>query len=938
MPLQPGTTLGGYQILRAIGAGGMGEVYLARDARLGREVAVKVLPEEVARDSDRLARFEREARLLASLNHPNIATLFGFETARPEAGATLAPGVRAPETAPVHLLVMELVAGDTLADRIARGPLRPEEALPIFLQIAEGLEAAHERGVVHRDLKPANVKVSPQGTVKILDFGLAKALVDEAASSSASFSHSPTLTLAATIRGEILGTAAYMAPEQARGQPVDRRADVWAFGACLFEALTAKRVFAGETVTDTLALVLQGTPDWDALPPRTPRPLVDLLRRCLEKSTKERLRDIGEARVTIGRLLADGWEREPVAAPQAASLSAVRGWRAIALAAALLAGGAALGWVAASRRPRDAPTDERPATRFTMSAPGGEAFTDITDVAISADGRHVVYRLGHDASHGVNDSQRTLYLRRLDAFDGDAEQIAGTEGAQYPFFSPDGEWVGFFLGPGGQRTLSKVHLERGTVVAITREPHPGYRASWSPTGEILLGNQRGLPSRVAADGSIAPLELDEPSGAAAVSYLHPHWLPDGRRALFTRLGAADEEPEIALIDLETESQKTILTGGGDARYVGATAEAAGNRGFLLYGYHGELRAVRFDLERGEAIGDPLPVVPQVRMDAFAGTFFAVSADGALVYLPGESDAARGTALLWIDRHGEPLEEIAMGSFAYPTLSRDGRRIAVVRYGEQAGLQVIDADAAPVRLAGGELRPEYPVWAPDGAAVYFGTGIPGAPVVHRVLADGALRRPEPIFTAEELLGGQHPGSISADGGELLIAQINSRPPQDMNIVAGSVEGGGALRDLVATEFDEHEPELSPRGGVLAYVSDRDGENRVYLTTYPEQSRHLPVTAGASFMPRWSSDGAELFFVEGGHLWSASVEVEPELRIRDRTRLFRMGHVDLTRGYDVAPDGRFLAVRAVGEAAEDRDVRGGRLHVVLGLLGELENAGR
>ncbi|HVS66860.1 MAG TPA: serine/threonine-protein kinase [Thermoanaerobaculia bacterium] len=425
MPLQPGSRLGHYQIVSSLGAGGMGEVYRAADTRLGREVAIKVLPESVAGHAERLARFEREARVLASLNHAGIATLHGFETEND-----------------VPFLVMELVEGETLAERIHRGPVPVESALPLFLQIAEALEVAHERGVVHRDLKPANVKVSPEGRVKVLDFGLAKALdplIEAGGSGAPALSLSPTLTLAATRRGEILGTASYMAPEQARGQPVDRRADVWAFGVRLFEALTGRGVFAGGTVTDTLARVLQSEPDWGDLPSRTPPALRDLLRRCLEKDARERLRDMGEARILIGRLLADPDSLTAPAAdaPATGSRRAVVAWSAAALAVGVAAGALLSG--ALARLGSEVATDRHP-VRFTVGDATGGPIAELSDFALSPDGSQLVYVVG-------TGEEGLLYRRSLAEFDAAAVPLAGTEGGQYPFFSPDGEWVGFSSGP-----------------------------------------------------------------------------------------------------------------------------------------------------------------------------------------------------------------------------------------------------------------------------------------------------------------------------------------------------------------------------------------------------------------------------------------------------------------------------------------------------------
>ena len=917
MALEAGTRLGTYEILTPLGAGGMGEVYRAKDTKLGREVAIKVLPEGFSDEPERLVRFEREAKVLASLNHNNIATLYGFES---EGDA--------------QFLVMELVPGETLADRIARGAIPVQQALPLFLQIAEGLESAHEKGIVHRDLKPANVKVSPEGKIKILDFGLAKALnpLEAVSGSGASgLSQSPTMTLAATMRGEVLGTAAYMSPEQARGQAVDRRADVWAFGICLFEALTGHTVFDGGTVTDTLAMLLQSEPDWDDLPPRAPQPLRDLLRRCLEKEPQERLRDVGEARILIGRLLADpkSLEAQAVAAPT--SRIVVAAWSAAALAVGALTA-SFFGW---QLRP---PAVEAPgAVRFTVADASGEVFTLLSGLALSPDGRDLVYALG-------SGEQSRLYHRPLESFDAETTLLEGTEGGQYPFFSPDGEWVGFFLGPGGQRTLSRVSLIDGSLVGITRQPHSGYRASWSSNGDLVLGNQRdGL--QILAAGSSALEFIVEPEGGELdieerrrgrlgeisgqeVAYLHPEWLPVGEAVLYTVMMANTLEARIALLDVPSGKVRTLIEGGSEARYAAS--------GHLVYGYRGDLRAVAFDIDRLEITGESRVVVSGVRMDPLGHTYFSLSRDGTLAYVPGGASEAGQRALVWLSPQGDELSVLAEGFFENPVISPDGRRVAAELRDEGVGQPVIltiDDDGPPVRVTYRETFASDPVWAVDSKDLFFGGGpTAGRATLHRITADGAVREARPVEGTEpENTGAQRPQSVSPDGREMLFRELDPET-RDWDVIALDLERG-ERRPLLASEFNETQARIAPTGDLLSYVSDREGERRVFVTTYPEPSRHVMISPELGSYPRWTPDGREIYYLTGPSMQTVRIETEPELRVVAREELFDASKFSPGNGYDVAPDGRILMLRVASDV-DGVDEESRRIHVVLNFFEELK----
>ena len=609
-----GTTINHYKILEKIGQGGMGEVYRAEDTKLKREVAIKVLPQQFTRDPQRVARFEREAQVLASLNHPNIAAIHSFEHADE-----------------VHFLVLELVPGDTLAERLAKGPLAVDEALEVCRQIAEGVEAAHEKGVIHRDLKPANVKITPQGQVKILDFGLAKAFESE--TPVADISQSPTLTEEMTMAGAILGTAAYMSPEQAKGQPVDKRADIWAFGCLLYECLTAKRVFPGETITETLAAVLKSDPDWDALALSTPRKLLDLLARCLQKDSRRRLRDIGDAWLELEEVL-----KEP-----SQSASTVTGplqetrWRSrviLGLLAGLIFGVLAAGllfWGLTSSAPQSL-------MRFVVNLPPDQRLLQTTTtshpLALSPDGTRMAY-----AASGSG-GQPQLFLQALDQFQ--PRVIPGTEGAQNPFFSPDGQWVGFTA----DGALRRVSVTAGTPVAICDIPAIGPSgADWGSDNRIVF-TARGLWQVSAAGDTPEQLTIPDTEKGERGHYW-PQILPGGNAVLFTIMTL--EGARLAVLALETGEWRTLerLGEATDARYL--------STGHLLYAQSERLFAVPFDLAQLQLSGSPIPVLEDLYMSvsvAFAsGAYYSVSDSGSLVYVLGGTENVERT-LVGVDREGQ----------------------------------------------------------------------------------------------------------------------------------------------------------------------------------------------------------------------------------------------------------------------------------------------
>ncbi|MDA2935059.1 protein kinase, partial [Acidobacteria bacterium AH-259-D05] len=671
-----GTTLSHYKILEKIGQGGMGEVYRAEDTNLSREVAIKVLPEQFTQDPQRLARFEREAKLLASLNHPNIAAIYGFE-----------------HSDDVHFLVLELVEGETLAEQVAKGPLPVEEALEVCRQIAEGVEAAHEKGVIHRDLKPANVKITPEGTVKILDFGLAKAFQEEI--SPADISQSPTLTEEMTRAGVILGTAAYMSPEQAKGKPLDKRADIFAFGCVLYELLTAKRTFQGETITETLGAIIHKEPAWDALPGTTPGLIRSLLRRCLQKDQDRRLRDIGDAKIEIEEALTEPTALQPAGTVQLGGQRWAMTIGLVVLSAAVV-GMTIWIWM------QPAPPEQR-LNKFVITpsstAPLARSLTN--DLAISPDGRHFVY-----LATGQTNVQ--LYLRSLDDFVD--RPIPGTEGAEGgSFFSPDGESVGFFA----QGKLKKVALSGGSPITLCDASATGFFGSWGSDDTIVfratINGDPGLYRVSATGGEPETLTIPNPDQGEN-AYLTPQILPDGKAVLFSiRLGL---NFQTAVLSLDTGEQKIVVEDSRQAHYLPT--------GHLIYEQPGtgNLMVVPFDLATFETAGKPVPVLQGVRQNVPGQVDYAISENGTLVYVPSQTDDVQ--RLVWVDRKGtESLiiqDEVSFGS---PRISPNGKQVALAlsKGGEEQNLWIYNLEVESLRrltFQGGSVES----WSPDGKWIIF----------------------------------------------------------------------------------------------------------------------------------------------------------------------------------------------------------------------------
>jgi serine/threonine-protein kinase len=884
MPLTPGTRLGSFEILEAIGAGGMGEVYRARDTRLKRDVAIKVLPESFAQDPDRLARFRREAELLASLSHANIAAIYGLEQAE---------GVTA--------LVLELIEGETLADLIARGPLPPLEAMPIVRQLVDALEAAHEKGVIHRDLKPANIKITPDGAVKVLDFGLAKLAPIEVESAQAggmnALSMSPTLSIHATYAGVILGTAAYMSPEQAKGRSVDKRSDVWAFGCVLFETLTGRRPFEGEDVADTIAFVLTKEPNWSLLPAHVPPSIQLLLRRCLEKDRKRRIADISTVRFVLDE--PTSVSAEPVAAAAAGATPPIPRWRRLATYTAILAASvlvtAAGAWMIASANERTPQV-----SRFAIVPAAAQALNlSAPDraIAISPDGSHIVYRGGPGNAGGG-----LMLVRAIDQLD--PRPIAGISGFRDPFVSPDGRWIGFFAQDG----MRKVPITGGPSIFLCPTQGASRGASWGPDDTIVFATTgtTGLMSVHAAGGEPRVLTKPDPVHGE-VGHLFPSVLPGGAAVLFTITAPQLENSQVAVLDLKTGQRKILIRGGSQAEYV--------DTGHLVYAAAGSLRAVRFDLKRLEVVSDPVPVVEQVLTATSGEASFALSRTGTLLYVPGGLAGVQGAprSLVWVNRQGkEDAIKAPLRPYTYPRLSPDGSRLAIDIRDQENDIWIWDlARETLTRLTFDPSSDSYPVWTPDSRRVVFASQRAGASNLYWQAADGT-------GTVERLTTNpntQNPTSISHDGMRLVFYEIVPKTGADLYLLP--LQGERRAMPLVQTTFTERNAEISPDGGWIAYESNKSGQFQIYVQPFPNvDAGHWQVsTSGGSTRPLWARSGKELFYLSGdGTLTTVPVRTVGSTfsagnpsKVFD-TKYYGTGSGTGGRTYDVSADGqRFLMIK-------------------------------
>jgi serine/threonine-protein kinase len=885
-----GTKIGPYEIVSPLGAGGMGEVYRASDTRLGRQVAIKVLPEALAGDAQYMARFEREAQLLAALHHPHIASVFGLEG---------------------NALVMELVEGPTLLERMAQGAVPVEEAVSIARQIAEGLEAAHEKGIIHRDLKPANVKITPEGVVKLLDFGLAKT-VDELRTPSGqsmamSPAMSPTLSLAMTQAGMILGTAAYMSPEQARGKPVDKRADIWAFGVVLYEMLAGRQLFGGgETVTDTLAAVVTREPDFTALPSGVPERIRRLIERCLRKDPKTRLRDIGEARLLID-------EPEAAVAVESAKPRPAWPWAAMACVLAVAAGA---GWWKATRQ---APL--RPLMTLDVEIGPGQELGR-RSLAISPDGTRlaVVVREGNKRQIGV----RMLHQRQMSL-------LAGTEGADYPFFSTDGEWIGF----GADGKLKKIPVAGGAPVTLCDAPFMR-GASWGDDGNIIVALTTTSPlSRVSSGGGTpVPVTTLKPGER---THRWPRVAPGSEIVLFTaHIGAGNFDGATAeAVSLKTGERKTLQRNAHSPWLLAS--------GHLIYQNQGTLYAAPFDAARLALKGTPAPIVEDAALNSNGGSAFSASSNGTFVYLStgltGPGWFGQGWLIVWLDSAGkkEPLQA-APKPYLMPRVSPDGKRLAFT-IAESAGSSIWVKDLARdtvSRLSFLAGENQNPVWTPDGKHIVFRSFGHSAAGVYWIRSDGS-GEPQALTSGGDIV--PFPVSFTPDGRVLALNQPTAE--RRLDLVTAMMEGGperprlGPPQVLAGSRFQETGGNFSPDGRWIAYSSDESGTSEIYVRPYPAPGGRWQISNGGGQSPAWSRNGREIFFEWDRHIHRAACTATGTALECGKPRQwadFELEGGFIGRSFDVTPDGKRLAVLANLDAPASRP--SGQVTLLLNFIDELK----
>jgi serine/threonine-protein kinase len=878
MALAPGTRVGAYEIVSAIGGGGMGEVYRATDTKLKRPVAVKVLPASLASDRERVARLRREAEVLAALNHPHIAQIYGLE-----------------DSTDVTALVLELVEGPTLADRLARGPMSVDEVLPIAKQIAEALEAAHERGIIHRDLKPANIKVRPDGTVKVLDFGLAK--VFEPPDSAPDAPIASTRTVAGTGTGIILGTAAYMSPEQACGKAVDTRTDIWAFGCVVFEMLARCRPFPGETTTEVIAAALEREPDLTKLPAATPWSVRRLVSRCLQKNPARRLRDIGDARLDLEEALYGD-------RAQAADSASLR-TRSVSRTAAIVAAGLLVGIVATAvifRALSPAAPPSHPVTRFAIPL-GQNEFIDPTHspvVAISSDGSKVAY-----PARGSSTEGQPIYVRWSDQ--DQPKALPGVLGA-VPFFSPDGQWVGYWQGR--TRTIRKVALSGGAPIALA-DVDSVSGVTWGEDGNIVWAwfNLFSIPASGGTPKTLLTVDIDK----GERFFRHPQYLPGSKAILFT-IGTGDiegyEDARIAVFDLTTGKYKTLVEGGSMPRY--------STTGHLVYARGGSLFAIPFDVKKLVVTGQPFPVLDGIFSSRNTGMAdFGIAANGDLAYVPGPTEAGR-RRLVWVDRQGhvQPFD-LAPQSYLHPRLSPDGSQLAFEIEGPAHDLYAYDLSRGVTTRLSFDGASHWPVWSPTGERIAFRSWKTSGMTLWSMPVNQS-RKEEALPAVGHMLS---PESWSPDG--KTIAYLRMDDMRHFDVWELPLDGDRKPHALLeSSKFLQGSPKYSPDGRWLAYGSNESGRPEVFITQYPGPGAKIQVSTEGGFDPVWRRDSREVYYRSGDKMMVVSVTTTPKLAL-SAPRVLWEGHYAAgsasscgmsgvaSANYDVTADGqRFVMV-------EDKD---------------------
>jgi serine/threonine protein kinase len=843
-----GKTLGNFEITSRLGKGGMGEVYQAKDQKLGRDVAIKVLPEEFAHNPERVARFQREAKVLASLNHPNIAAIHGLE-----------------EFSGTNFLVLELVEGETLADQLKRGPIWVEESLKLALQIAEALEAAHEKGVIHRDLKPANIKITPDGKVKVLDFGLAKAFASEPA--DLNLSNSPTLSNAATQQGVILGTAAYMSPEQARGRAVDKRTDIWAFGCVLFEMLTGQAAFQGEDTTEILASVVKSGPNLDLLPANVHPRVREMLAHCLQKDIKKRFRDIGDLQFELEQVVA----------------------------------GVAV-WKLKQPEPRQV-------IRLTHNLTEDQQLTNFLThiLAVSPDGKQFAY----STSNG-------LFLRPMGGWD--ARRISSAnESTLTPFFSPDGQWVGYWSQT--DKKLKKVSVNEGTPIRLCDVLNV-LGASWGADDTIVYVEAAKGIMRISASGGTPEMLI----GAENEAFYHPRLLPDGKCVLFT-LGT-NEGYKIVVQSLKS-GKREVLFAGDCACYLPT--------GHIVYALENIIYAVPFNLDTLQAGTSVQMVKDLFRYGVIYAPQYAVSDSGALVYMPKAIDAAvAGCTLMWVNRDGkEEKLKFSADSYCHPRISPDGERIAlVIDKGGIGNIWIYNlVSGIPTRLTADAFSDVSPLWTPNNQRIVFASNRSENFVICSIAADGAGKVEQLLPMKSCFLS-----SWADKGKNLILTYVEN----GMDIGALPMEGDRSLKSLLHDKHNEAHPTISPNGRFIAYASDESGQFEVYVRPYPELDKKWTVSTGGGANPLWSPNGRELFYRSRESVMAASVKTDPTFKFKAPKPLFRDAYVSagfVARGFeqhpwDIHPNGKHFLMMKEVEPKASAAVGPRKINVVLNWFEELK----
>jgi serine/threonine-protein kinase len=875
----------------------MGEVYLAEDSNLKRQVAIKVLPQIFALDKGRLARFEREARLLASLNHPNVAIIHGLEKSDDQ-----------------QFLVMELIEGETLHEKLRKGPLNFKDTLVICKQIAEGLESAHEKGIIHRDLKPANVKITPEGKVKILDFGIAKVFQDQS-------DESDPITDEMTRPGLVIGTAPYMSPEQAKGERIDKRTDIWAFGCILYQCLTGKRAFKGDTTSEMLASILKDELDWKDIPSTTPSYIRTLIDRCLQRDPMHRLRDIGDARIEIEDALSKPSEIEPSSqAAPSFSRKAIPLLPLLLIAVTVIT--ALLVWILK-------PAPSRTVLRALIELQeeqvlAGENYLGRparAAMALSPDGKNMVYCAINE--NPENADNPILFLRALDRTE--AAPIPGTEGGIGPFFSPDGKWLGFWA----DNELKKIPLNGGNPITICNT-ETYYGASWGTKDTIIFAKYRGGLWKVPAAGGSPELLTTAEQEKGEFTHRLPHILPGEKAVLFTVMPYYyGVDSHIEVLSLENEERKILLEEGADARFTGI--------GHLIFAREGTLMAVPFDPRKLE-VGEPVvPVIDNV-MHALNARFgpgnsgiaqYSFSKSGDLLYIPGTIYPEPENSLIWFDRKGQPQPLTnEKGDYYGPRISPDGQRVAHYTVGRERNIWVLDISRGTTQKLTFEGQASRVIWAPDGKSLTFGLAKFGPENIYMQPWDGSAEM-------ERLTSGENderPQSWSPDGKHL--AFVERHPTEGHNIWIFHMEDR-QIRPFLKTDFTETCPEFSPDGRWLAYVSNESGRDEVYVGPFPGPGGKILISNNGGSSVAWAPDGRELFYhdLSGTKLMAVEIKTEPQFTAGKPRLLFEADKMVRTamRSYDVSRDGqRFL----MQEDYEEKTTSAKQIKLVLNWFEELD----